>query len=104
MLVKPRLNLTKNQCHCRDSHIRYAFKIARGVMAGVETGVELSAKQCLEIGRQAIANEYYYQAVNWAETALAKVRLQNDTTASLTEAEIQFETARKVVGFKNTEF
>ena len=66
-------------------------------MAGVNTGIILSAKQCIEIGLLAITENYYYQAVNWMETALARVRLQNDCTASLLEAEIQFESAKKVV-------
>ena len=73
------------------------FKIAQGVLAGVHTGIKLSAKQCIEIGHQAMFDEYFYQAVEWMETALTKIRLQNDTTTSLAEAEIQFETAKKVV-------
>ena len=66
-------------------------------MAGVDTGITLSAKHCIEIGRQAIAEGYYYQAVDWMETALVKTRLQRDTTASPTEAKIQFQMAKKVV-------
>ena len=66
-------------------------------MAGVDTGITLSAKQCIEIGRHAITEEYYYQAVNWMQTALAWIRLRNDSTASLSEAETEFERARKVV-------
>ena len=66
-------------------------------MAGVDTGITLSAKQCIEIGRQAISEKRYYQAVSWMETALARLRLHNDRTASLTEAEIEFERAKKVV-------
>ena len=57
----------------------------------------MSAKQCIEIGSQAIYREFYYQAVNWMETALAKIQLQNDTSASMTEAESEFERAKKVV-------
>ena len=56
----------------------------------------LSAKQCLEIGRQAVVDDYFYQAVEWMEAALTKIRTQNDQTATLAEAEIQFETAKKV--------
>ena len=66
-------------------------------MAGTDFGINLSAKHCIEIGRRAIVDGNYYQAVDWMGTALAKVRLQNDTTATLTEAEIEFETAVKVV-------
>ena len=79
------------------SHMKSVFKIARGAMAGIDAGVVLSAKQCIEIGHQAIAQDYHYQAVEWIGTALTKIRHQNDTTASLTGAEIQFETAKKVV-------
>ena len=66
-------------------------------MAGVDTGITLSAKQCIEIGRQAITEERYYQAVSWMETALARTRFHTDTTASLNEAEIEFERAKQVV-------
>ena len=66
-------------------------------MAGVDSGIILTAKQCIEIGSQAIKEDHYYQAVNWMEAALAKIRCQNDTSASLTEAESEFERAKKVV-------
>ena len=72
-------------------------KIAQGVIAGVDAGIQLTAQQCIEIRRQAIVDDYYYQAIDWMETAINKIRLQNDTTASLVEAETQLETAKKVV-------
>ena len=67
------------------------------MIAGGDAGIQLSAKECIEIGRQAIAEDYFYQAIDWMGTAVEKVRLQNDNTTSLTEAEIQLETAKKVV-------
>ena len=66
-------------------------------MAGIDTGIGLSAKQCIEIGRQAIKLKHYYQAVNWMQTAVDKIRLRNDTTTSLTEAEIELGRAKKEV-------
>ena len=66
-------------------------------MAGVDKGIKLSAKQCIEIGLQAMTEKHYYQAVNWMETAIDRIRLHNDSTESLNEAEIQFERAKKVV-------
>ena len=72
-------------------------KIVRGVIASVDTGVALSARHCIEIGHQAMVEGYYYQAINWMETAIAKIRLQNDTTSSLAEAEIQFKIAKMQV-------
>ena len=84
---------TKNWC---------VFNVARGIVAGIDTGITLSAKQCIEIGSHAIAKDYFYQAINWMETAVAKITSENDRTASLTEAEIQLETAKKVVRPVNT--
>ena len=66
-------------------------------MAGSDTGIILTAKQCIEIGRHAIVKNYYYQAVNWMETARDKVTSENDVTASLTDAVEQLETAKIVV-------
>ena len=66
-------------------------------MAGVDTRITLSAIQCIELGIHAISKDYYYQAINWMEAAVSKIASENDTTASLTEAEIQLETVKKVV-------
>ena len=74
----------------------FFLKIARGVVAGVDTGIILSAKQCVEFGSHAIGKSYYYQAIDWMEVALAKIAKGNDTTVALTEADIQLETAKKV--------
>ena len=66
-------------------------------MAGMDTGIVLSAKQCLEIGQEAVSRGYYYQAVDWMETVLNKISSENDTTADLEEAQIELDTAKKVV-------
>ena len=71
-------------------------------MAGVDTGINLSAKQCVEMGSHAMGKEYYYQAITWMEAAVSKIASENDTTASLTEAEIQLETAKEVVSCSPT--
>ena len=66
-------------------------------MSDIDTGIVLSAKQCMEMGQQAIIKGHFYQAIEWMQTALAKVLLQNCTTLSSTEADIQLQTAKKVV-------
>ena len=63
----------------------------------MDTGIVLSAKQCLEIGQEAVSRGYYYQAVDWMETVLNKISSENDTTADLEEAQIELDTAKKVV-------
>ena len=70
-------------------------------MSGVDTGIILTAKQCIEMGRHAIDKDYYYQAINWMETAIVKITSENDTTTSLADAEVQLETAIKVVSRTN---
>ena len=71
-------------------------QIARGAIRDVETGTTLSAKQCLEIGCRAIAEKRYDQAVNWMETALARIQFENHKTASQTEVEIHLEKAKNM--------
>ena len=73
-------------------------------MAGIDTGITLSAKQCIEIGLQSIAEKDYYLAASWMETALATIRLHNDSTTSLHEAEIEFERAKKLVRLTGFQF
>ena len=73
-------------------------------MAGIDTGIILSAEQCIELGSHAIFNHYYYQSIDWMETAVAKVASENDTTVSLTMAEVQLETAKEVVSPTNPDF
>ena len=72
-------------------------KIARGIVAGVDTGIHLSAKQCVEMGSHAMGKDYYYQAITWMEAAVSKIVSEKDTTANLTESEMQLETAKEVV-------
>ena len=66
-------------------------------MASVDTGIILSAKQCIDIGHQAITEKRYYQSVRWMETALTRVQDHNDSTASLNEVETQIEWTKKLV-------
>ena len=66
-------------------------------MAGFDTGVVLSARQCLEIGHHAMDKDRFYQAINWMETGLIKIRAENDSSASLEVAKELLETAKKVV-------
>ena len=63
----------------------------------MDTGLVLSANQCLEIGQEAVTRGYYYQAIGWMETAVNKITSENDTTMDLKETEIELDTAKKVV-------
>ena len=67
----------------------------------MDTGITLSAKQCIVIGSHAISTDYYYQAIDWMETALAKVTYENDTTVTLVCAKEQLDTSKKVVRLRN---
>ena len=65
-------------------------------MAGMDTEIHLSAEQCIEIGIQAIGRGRCYQAIDWMETAVNKVKSKGDATVSLEEAQMQLKTAEKV--------
>ena len=80
-----------------ESPLRCLSQIARGSVAGRETGIRLSAKQCIEIGNKALADGYYYQAIDWMQTAVNKSSFQGDSTVDFSEAQIELETARKTV-------
>ena len=69
----------------------------RGIVAGIDTGIRLTAQQSMEIGNRAIAMEYYYQAVSWMEAAYADVVSHADNSTNLAEALEQLETAKLVV-------
>ena len=72
-------------------------EIAQGFVAGIDTGIVLTAKQCIEIGHLAIATDYYYQAIDWMATAVHKVISEADVTVSLAQAQMELETAKIVV-------
>ena len=71
--------------------------MAQGIVAGTDAGIVLSAKQCIEFGIQAMAKGFYYQAIDWMQTAGKKVTSEADVTVDLEEAKIELETAKKVV-------
>ena len=75
-------------------------QISRGFLAGVDVGIVLSAKQCVEIGQEALAKGFYYQAIDWIQTALNKITTENDTTADLAETKTELRIAQKVVSFQ----
>ena len=76
----------------------YLFsQIAKGNIAGMDAGILLTARQCIEIGIQAMARKFCYQAIDWMEAAVKRITADFDTTASLEEAQVQLETAKKVV-------
>ena len=64
----------------------------------MDAGIILSAKQCIEFGLQSLATGFYYQAIDWMQTAVKKVTSQADVTADLEESRIQLETTKKLVG------
>ena len=67
-------------------------------MHGVDTGIQLSVAQCLEISRQAVIHGFFYTAIEWAETALAKLTSNNvSTEAELKLAQLEVETAKQAV-------
>ena len=72
-------------------------QISEGDVAGVDAGIILTAKQCIEIGHHAIAKGYYYQAITWMTSALNKIITKGDTTVDLKEAEVELKTAKKIV-------
>lgn len=72
-------------------------QIAEGMVAGLDAGIVLSAKQCVALGHHAIAKDFYYQAIDWMATAVNKVMAQADITVDLKEAEAELETAKQVV-------
>ena len=41
------------------------FQVANGILDGDQSGLELTAEDCYELGRAAIFSEYYYLAIEW---------------------------------------
>ena len=67
------------------------------MMAGIDAGIVLSAKQCIEIGQEALHRSHYYLAIEWMETALNKVNSSADNTADLDEAVVELHHAKRRV-------
>ena len=51
----------------------------------------------MEFGIQAMAKGFYYQCIDWMETAVKKATSKADVTVDLEEAKLQLEKAKKVV-------
>ena len=66
-------------------------------MAGIDAGIILSAIQCIDFGNQAMRSDYHYQAVEWMETAVQKVKFERDTSTTLEKAAAGLETAKNMV-------
>ena len=60
-------------------------------------GIQLSAQQCLEFGRLAIMQEFYYIGVEWMETAVAKAVSDCRPEADLSAFQMELEMAKKAV-------
>ena len=80
------------------------LQISRGVLAGRDAGLILSAKQCIEIGIQAIGRGFFYQAIEWMQTAVDKILYEEDVSVELQEAEMQLETSKIVVCWTTVKF
>ena len=72
--------------------------MAEGTVAGTNAEIILSARQCTEIGIHAVATNFFYQAVQWLDTAINKIIAQGDTGGVLLEeAQTQLEIAKMAV-------
>ena len=71
-------------------------------MAGTDAGIVLTAEQCIQIGDLALASQFYYQAVEWMETAIHKITFEGDASATLETAKKGLETVKNMVCTQNT--
>ena len=72
-------------------------QIAAGWVACKNTGVSLSAMQCFAIATYAQQLGHFYMAVDWMETALEKIRRQNDTSMEEYTAAILLHASKQLV-------
>ena len=66
-------------------------------MAGTDAGIILTAEQCIQIGDHALASQFYYQAVEWMETAMHKITHEADASATLEIAKKGLGTVKNLV-------
>ena len=64
-------------------------------------GIRLSARQCIEFGRVGIMHGFFYIAIEWMETAVAKIVSESRPAMELTAAKVELETTRKAVSDAN---
>ena len=67
--------------------------LAKGLMGGTDAGIILTAEECIQIGHHAVNSAYYYQAVEWMETAVHKITYEADSSATLENARKGLESA-----------
>ena len=70
-------------------------------MAGTDAGIVLTAEECIQIGDHALASRFYYQAVDWLETAVQKITYEGDVSTTLENAKDLLETAKNMVCTQN---
>ena len=71
--------------------------IAKGLMGGTDAGIILTAEECIQIGHHSINSAYYYQAIEWMETAVHKITYEADSSATLENAKKGLESAVNMV-------
>ena len=60
-------------------------------------GIQLSAQQCFELGREAVLQTFYTSGVEWMETAVAKAASEGRPTAELSAVQMELDMAKKAV-------
>lgn len=60
-------------------------------------GIQLSAQQCLEFGREAVLQTFYTSGVEWMETAVSKAASEGRPAAALRAVQMELEMAKKAV-------
>ena len=75
------------------------FYLIKHILSEFQSVRQLSARDCLFVGKHAFNQGYYDKAIDWFETALNHARNHDDDTVSVSEIIPFLEAAIKVVSF-----
>jgi prolyl 4-hydroxylase len=69
----------------QDTYNLNMSDLARGSIFGYQTQVEMTARDCLYLGKHSFNNGYYGHSIEWFEEAMIRAHREGNTTASVEE-------------------
>ncbi|XP_054167390.1 prolyl 4-hydroxylase subunit alpha-1-like [Oppia nitens] len=69
----------------QDTYNLNMTDLAKGQILGYQTNVEMTARDCLYLGKHSFNNGYYGHSIEWFEEALIRAHREDNRTASVEE-------------------